>query len=538
MNRSQFKFRRHDSIGAEGAEQDDDYLRECFVDTGDLAVLRDMASPRRIVVGRTGAGKTALLLHLSHTEERVAWLEPDQLALQYLVNSTILRHLEDLGVTLDLFYRLLWRHVFAVELIQLKYGLRSEADQQGFFTKIRELFRGDKRKNDAMDYLLEWGEQFWKDTEYRIHEVTRRLEHDIKAEMGAKLATFEASLGGSKAASVEDRKEIVHRAQQVVNSVQIQKLSQIVDILAQDVFDDPQQRYFVLIDRLDETWAPDPIRYKLIRALIETIKDLQKIGNAKVVIALRRDLLQRVFRETRDAGFQEEKYQSLYLPLTWSETSLLNILDRRLNKLVSHRYSSQRVAWTDLFPQAVGAIDTAQYLVQRTQYRPRDIIQFCNCCIELATDRPEVSAQIIRDAESQYSTLRFRSLGDEWAADYQDLLTVAEVLKRRSMLFPVTEITQAQLDGITLEEVAATRSSRLHDTFRQYYDGTIPLEELRARVVKTFYEVGLVGLKTDVSRPISWSFLDRDVLRVAEINDDTRVAICPMFYRVLGTEVR
>jgi len=235
MNRSQFKFRRHDSIGTEGAEQDDEYLRECFVDTGDLAALQDMTSPRRIVVGRTGAGKTALLLHLSHLEARAAWLEPDQLALQYLENSTILRHLEELGVNLDLFYRLLWRHVFAVELIQLKYALRSEADQKSFFTRIRELFRGDRRKNDAMDYLLEWGEHFWKDTEYRIHEVTEKLEKDIKAELGAKLDVFEAGLGGSKSSSVEDKKEIVHRAQQVVNAVQIQKLSQIINILAQDV---------------------------------------------------------------------------------------------------------------------------------------------------------------------------------------------------------------------------------------------------------------------------------------------------------------
>jgi hypothetical protein len=245
-----------------------------------------------------------------------------------------------------------------------------------------------------------------------------------------------------------------------------------------------------------------------------------------------------VFRETRDAGFQEEKYQALYLSLTWTEAALLNVLDRRLNKLVSHRYSSRPVAWTDLFPTTVGVVNTAKYLVERTQYRPRDIIQFCNSCIELATDRPEISAQIIRDAESQYSTLRFRSLGDEWAADYPDLLKVADVLKRRPPLFAVADITGEQVDGITLEEISTTRPSRLYDNFKQYYDGTITLDELRARVVKTFYEVGLVGLKTDVAKPVSWSFLDRDVLRVAEITDQTRVAICPMFYRVLGTDTR
>ncbi|MFA6168939.1 MAG: hypothetical protein WC700_20100, partial [Gemmatimonadaceae bacterium] len=91
LNRSQFKFLRHDTIGTEGAEQDTEYLKECFVDTGDLAVLRNTREPRRIVVGRTGAGKSALLLLLAKVEQRVASIEPEQLALNYIANSTILR---------------------------------------------------------------------------------------------------------------------------------------------------------------------------------------------------------------------------------------------------------------------------------------------------------------------------------------------------------------------------------------------------------------------------------------------------------------
>jgi hypothetical protein len=538
LNRSQFRFRRHDRIGSEGAEQDLEYLRDCFVDTGDLEVLRDTTDPRRIVVGRTGAGKTALLLFLTTLENHTAAIDPDQLALNYLSNSTILRHLDELGVNLDLFYRLLWRHVFAVELIQLRYALRTEEDQQGFFFRVRELFRGDRKKEEAMQYLLDWGKHFWKDTEYRIHEVTQTFENDVKAGMGAKIGAFEAHASGADALSVSDRKEIVHRAQEVVNNVQIQKLTKVLEILASDVFDDPQQRFFVLLDRLDENWVQDPLRYKLIRALIETVKDLQKIKMAKVVVALRRDLLQRVFRETRDAGFQEEKYQALYLPLHWSKGNLLRVLDSRLNRLIRHNFSGAPISWTHVFPASVNRTDTGDYLVERTLHRPRDIIQFCNCCIELATDRPEITAQNVRDAESQYSTLRFRSLGDEWAVDYPELLEVAGLLKRRAALFPVSDILADQLDGFCVKDIEGGYTGRLSEHFRNYYDGAIALEELRARVVGVFYEVGLVGLKVDVSKPVSWSFADRDVLRAAEIVADTRVAICPMFYRVLGTQLQ
>lgn len=324
----------------------------------------------------------------------------------------------------------------------------------------------------------------------------------------------------------------------MVDAVQIQKLAQVIEILAKDVFNDPQQRYFVVLDRLDEHWVADTLRYKLIRALLETVKDLQKITSAKLVVAIRHDLLQRVFRETRDAGFQEEKYQALYLPLTWQRDTLLTVLDKRLTKLVRHQYSAGAVSWVDVFPTHVGRDDTGNYLVERTLYRPRDIIQFCNTCIDLSVDKPDITAQSIRDAESTYSTLRFRSLGDEWAADFPELLNVAELLKKRSPLFPVSDVTVDQLDGYCIQALDAAPKSPLHGFFQSYYEGALPFEDLRAKVLATFYEVGLVGLKVDSTAAISWSYKERDVLRSVDIGPDTKVAVSPMFYRVLGTDLR
>jgi polynucleotide 5'-kinase involved in rRNA processing len=103
LNKQQFRFRKHETIGTEGAEEDREFLSSCFVDTGDFSVLQDTESPKCIVVGRTGAGKTALLSLLQQREEHYVSLEPDQLSLQYLSNSSIIRHLEELGVELDLF---------------------------------------------------------------------------------------------------------------------------------------------------------------------------------------------------------------------------------------------------------------------------------------------------------------------------------------------------------------------------------------------------------------------------------------------------
>ena len=55
-----FKIRKAHSLGALAAE-DDAILEEAFVDSGFIDALLDTSDPRFIVLGRTGAGKTALL---------------------------------------------------------------------------------------------------------------------------------------------------------------------------------------------------------------------------------------------------------------------------------------------------------------------------------------------------------------------------------------------------------------------------------------------------------------------------------------------
>ena len=65
-----FRFRKLGLIGAAAAEDDGQFLKDCFIDTGELDTLRDCKNARRIVVGRTGVGKTALLIRLAELENK------------------------------------------------------------------------------------------------------------------------------------------------------------------------------------------------------------------------------------------------------------------------------------------------------------------------------------------------------------------------------------------------------------------------------------------------------------------------------------
>lgn len=98
-----FRFRKNDNIGSADAESDEQFLRECFVDTGDLEVLRDLNRGQRIIVGRTGSGKSALIRTLAAREDHVIELKPEELALNFLGNSAVLRFFEEAGTHLDVF---------------------------------------------------------------------------------------------------------------------------------------------------------------------------------------------------------------------------------------------------------------------------------------------------------------------------------------------------------------------------------------------------------------------------------------------------
>jgi hypothetical protein len=125
--KTRFRFRLHDRIGDPSAELDQ-FLSPCFIDNGSFEILADCGDSRALVMGRTGSGKSALLRKLKEDRERVIEIDLHNLALGYIANSTILTFFADLGVNLNQFYKVLWRHVFVVELLKERYHLESEEE--------------------------------------------------------------------------------------------------------------------------------------------------------------------------------------------------------------------------------------------------------------------------------------------------------------------------------------------------------------------------------------------------------------------------
>jgi hypothetical protein len=533
---SKFRFRHHDNIGVADAEQDHAFLGKCFLDVGDMSILNDCDDPRRIVLGRTGAGKTALLYHFVQEHDNVIEIKPESLALAYISNSTILQFVHGLGVNLNIFFKLLWRHVFTVEILKTHFHLDSQQATVPVVERIKSFFSSrNRRHTQAMEYLEKWGKTFWEETDYRIRELTTKLESDLKASIDAAKIGVPLSVQAGQALTEEQKLEVIHRAQHVVNEVQIRQLSDMIELI-DEVLEDPKRRYYIVIDRLDEDWVEDGLRNLLIRALIETVRDFVKVRHAKIVIALRYDLLDRVIRLTRDAGFQEEKYESLYLPIEWTRDQLIGLLDLRVDTLVRQRYTTKTVSVCDLLPTKIEKQPSIDYLLKRTLMRPRDAILFFNLCIAQAANNPSITAQMIRQAEGEYSRLRLRSLADEWQSDYPTLLSFVELLKGRPSVFPLESVTEEDCLNLCVRrhEQDLPVDDELSLAAVSLTDAKIRYEDFRRTIMAAFYKVSLVGLKLEHYESVSWSVGGRRSVSFAEIQPGTRIAIHPCFWRTLG----
>ncbi len=540
---TQFVFRKHDNVGSAAAEQDSQFLDECFVDTGDGKVLLDIKNPKRIIVGRTGAGKTALLYHLKNSGAHVIQLSPHNLSLNFIATNKVISFFEEAGVNLSPFYVLLWKHLLVVELIKEKFQINDEDSYKKFKRAILSIIsKKDRNKELAVDYFETWGDKFWQTTEQRIHELTSHVESSLTSGLNGKFSGVTFNAEGAKKLSIEQRTAIKEHGLDAVSRVQIRELENMFVVLEENIFDDSKNPYYITIDMLDEDWADDRIRFKLIRCLIDVVNRFKSLSNIKVILAMRHDLLFKVLNLETISGFQEEKFKALYLNLKWEKTELQEIVESRINKIVKRNYTTGDILFKDLFPSNIDGTDTFEYMLNRTFYRPRDIIVFVNECLELCAGRPKVTAAILKEAEGNYSAERLKSLSNEWSTILPDLMHTSLLLSGLKNHFDVSFITQEFL-GNRFEEIAFALNASSTDPITKslyslYMAKNANFDSIRNFILREFYNIGLIGIKTGSTDSVSWIRQNNlSQLSPGQIRASSTVHIHPMFYRALGIKL-
>ncbi|MBT0958830.1 DNA repair ATPase [Alphaproteobacteria bacterium KMM 3653] len=523
-------------IGLISAEADEEFLFECFVDSPALAELTQSNSPKMLLLGSTGAGKTAIIRKILHENDSSSLVQLDEMALGYLGNSDVINFLIGLDVNLDLFFQALWKHVILIEFIRLKFNVDNEEKSKFIFSQILNAFSRDQRKAKGLEYLRKWESKFWISMDENIKEITQNLEENVNAELGSEVAKFTGRAGYIRSLSTEKKTQLQRVARRFATPELLADLSKVIDTLAEHVT--RVKPNFVLIDQLDENWIDTSIKYPMIRALIESLKSLRRISDLKTVVALRSDLLEKVILETKNAGFQSEKYEDYIVRLKWNSKELKSLVNKRINFLFRRKYSQENITFEDIFVEKVkNSSSPFAAILERTLYRPRDVINFVNMCLEQSEGKTFVSRRNFSLAEQSYSANRLTAMAEEWQNVILNADSVLNMLKGKKEIFELAELCSNDLLDQLVQHYPPDSQSKLDELWLLVNDAmsrNVEPFELACTLISRLHLMGAIGVKYDSNLPYQFFFRTQKPLPEMQLDFSTKIKIHPMLHAALG----
>lgn len=522
-------------VGSPDAETDN-ILNDVFIDNGSFDALVNLNNPKCIIIGRTGTGKSALIKKINESEDYVKVIDPERMSLSFLSNSTILTYLRTEGVNLNFFYKLLWKHVFIVEIIKL-YLDESESKKTSFFQRLWETVstggKSDTVKKKAIDYAKTWSEEFWLKTEYRIKSIESELETKIASELGIEFQPVKSGTNLSVATAEKTIIDVKTKAENIISQLQATDLTTLIELLSDEIFNNNQRKFFILIDDLDKEWVSRQLVYDLIASMVEVIKEFQhKFKGVKIIISLRENLQMKVFSGTINRGGQREKFSPLFLDLNWNVLQLRKMIDLRIQNTTNNELKLDT-----LFERKNQTKATFDYILERTFQRPRDVISFFNKIFENAYQKGAIPLAVVKQAELKYSIERLNAIEDEWSENYGEISKIVGFINSIHDGFNIRNIRDDSFAELLVEQDFINYfKGELFEACQKWKKAksdNINFRIFLSEVLEILYRLGIIGIKRNTNTPIEFYYNELGPCSKSDFLGDVKIYIHKAFHSVL-----
>lgn len=534
---SKYKIKKGQLIGSPDAETDE-LLLSAFISIDNLEEIIDTKNQKSILLGRTGSGKSAIIKYIDDKCENVRRINPESMSLRFLSNSTILRYFDSIGVNLNLFYKVLWKHVFIVELLKMYFDESSSFKKQTFFDRLKSsIGQGKKlntRKEKAIRYMETWSNDFWQQTELLIKSFERNIQEKFIASLNIDSNAIKFGFVDEKFRNENFIYEAKQKAESIISNSQVLELIDIMEIMKDDLFVDHQRKYYIIIDDLDTEWIEDSLRLELIGAMVDVIKEFRQLPGIKIVISLRENLNEIVFAKHQHKGSQREKLKPLYSKLEWSSDELEDLIDKRLLLLSENEFNVK-----DAFNQIRrGNKKGLDYVLERTFYRPRDVISFINHMISNANHKTTFSSDIISKAEPEYSIERFQALEDEWFENYGKISKVCGFLKGINNGFKLKSVSENSFTEIYVEDLEHNLlKGELLYSIKDWKENKINFIAFQKKLMFILYRIGVLGIKKGPDFPTAFYYTKEVIIEKSDISNSCKFYVHPALYSIFKINV-
>lgn len=374
-------------------------------------------------MGRKGAGKTAVFLHLTSKPDNL-FKKNDLVVPLSLQSYNWQAHelLVDRQKAGGYQHRDSWRFVLYVESIRAIYshcvenGIVISEQLNKAATLLEKLF--SKPVPTWTDLL---GEKLYSLAGLSLPSL------DIGAE------GFKGEVGSISFEQMEQQPELRHKLNQ--------NISNLTNWFEKCLATAPNDmRVFLIFDRLDEAWVPNFLDESktIISGLLHASEHVLGKFNSSIrpIVFLREDIFW-----TFDINDRNKLREDCSESLRWKAESIEQLILSRINYYATFQSRPPITSLQDLFQEKEMRSRTSpvRHLFNRTMCRPRDMVAFLSRTFKSAQSGNLVSAETgriltkaIYEAEPGYSDYLYDELSDEWRNQnptFLDYLAVLENLR-------------------------------------------------------------------------------------------------------------
>src|ERR1043165_3076912 len=391
------------NFGAPAAERDIAHgLREYFVESEAYKRVRE--GQKTIILGNRGSGKSAIFKIMAERERAagslVIELSPEDYSYTMLSGAMLP---EDRGRWAKQgAYSSAWKYLIYV-LVMKELASSGPKLKTGNAAAIYEYLRDNYEAGAQNPIAI-------------LISYLKRIEH-------VKIGSYEASIKTKELTKLYKLEEI----QRLLPAVK--------DLCA-------KRKAIVLIDELDRGWDASEDAKAFVAGLFQASVSINELTpRRKVYVSLRRELYDSIPSLYDDA----QKYRDIIEIIGWKQPSLLALVAKRIKyNIPDFREINDDACWNYIFGGAVvaGHNRLFEYMVDRTLFRPREIVQFCTDSLMAARDSGAfpIDDASIGNAEMAYSEARTKDIAAEYRFQYPGLLSLFEVFRGRARVFARDEL--------------------------------------------------------------------------------------------------
>lgn len=281
-----------------------------------------------------------------------------------------------------------------------------------------------------------------------------------------------------------------------------------------------QQSVYILIDRLDEGYEANELGIGLIDGFLHaTIEINRALPHVKAFMFLRDNIFRTIAKYDADYSRQIE---GQVIRLHWDEYHLLNFIANRFRAAFSIDVESSLSLWNQRTCGEISGRDGFRTCLRLTLYRPRDLLVLLNNAFYHAFQhaRSQIHADDLEHSAKEISESRFADLLKEYHAIFPGLDRMTRAFANGPGLWTAAHI-RPLLDGVAAA-TDLTPEEAQHLAILGSPDGSI----------QALYSVGFLGLKDPGST--RFKFCHDGNQTKLEVQPETDYLVHPCYWRALN----